>query len=224
MPSTIEEIFGALSIAGNLIFQAFTRPRYSRWGATDEEVRRRLPGDDYTTVPQISNTRAITIDAPPAQVWPWLVQLGYGRGGLYSYEKLERLIGCEMHNADRIQPELQDLKIGDTIALDPRIPLPYSVVDLQPEHYLLLMIAVDPSQNQPIDFSQLLPPVYDINTWLFYLEPQDVQKTRLLVRSRHAYPPGFANTLAWKVITDPIHFVMERRLLQGVKQRAEGRI
>ncbi len=221
MSSIINEFGGALSIGFNLLFQVFTRPGYSRWGATDDEVKRRLPGDEFTPVPRIQTTRAITIQAPPERVWPWIVQLGFGRGGLYSYELLENLAGCQMVNVDRILPELQNLRVGDAIRLDTRIPVPYTVHAIEPACYLLLAIAVDPSTNQALDLAKPVPPSHDINTWLFFLEPVGSSVTRLIIRSRHDYLPTFGNNLMWRTIVDPIHFVMERGMLKGIKNRAE---
>ena len=94
------------------------------WGATPEEVTGELPGDDLLPNPDILTTRAITIDAPPAAVWPWLVQMGSGRGGAYTYDWIENLFGLDMHSADEILPQFQDLKVGDELPLGPEAPAP----------------------------------------------------------------------------------------------------
>ena len=99
----------------------FRRPCLT-WGATPEEAARELPGDDLLANPDIIATRAITIDAPPAAVWPWLVQMGSGRGGVYTYDWIENLFGLGMHSADEILPQFQDLKLGDEFPLGPRPP------------------------------------------------------------------------------------------------------
>jgi hypothetical protein len=95
------------------------RPWHSRWGATQEEARRVLPYDHFVPTPLAQTTRAITIDAPAEQVWRWLVQLGQGRGGLYSYDWLENLADLEVHSVEEIIPELQNLKVGDLVRLAP---------------------------------------------------------------------------------------------------------
>jgi hypothetical protein len=95
------------------------RPQLQRWGATEAEVAEAVPGDGLVPAPRFSSTRAISIAAPPSSVWPWLVQIGEGRGGLYSYDALERLVGLGMESADVIVGELQDLAPGDTIRLAP---------------------------------------------------------------------------------------------------------
>ena len=78
-----------------------------------------MPGDELVSRPMMGYTRAITIDAPPDDVWPWLVQIGQGRGGLYSFDGLENLVGCDIHSADRILPDFQRLEVGDLIRLGP---------------------------------------------------------------------------------------------------------
>jgi hypothetical protein len=110
------------AIVGGLAagYAAIVRPRITRWGATDGEVQRALPGDDLTSrygYRPIS-TRAITIDAPPEDVWPWLVQMGSGRAGFYTHERVERLLFityADGHSATRIHPEWQELHVGDRV-------------------------------------------------------------------------------------------------------------
>ena len=85
------------------------------WGASPDEVRSAIPGDELLQDAEMVATRAITIDAPPSAIWPWLVQMGVGRGGAYTYDWIERLFGLDIHNVDRIVPELQDLSVGDVI-------------------------------------------------------------------------------------------------------------
>ena len=97
------------------------RPRQLRWGATDQESDEPLPGDDLIADPDLTATRAITIRASADQVWPWIAQLGQGRGGFYSYDFLENLVGCNIHSADRIVPEWQDVEVGDEVKLAPQV-------------------------------------------------------------------------------------------------------
>ena len=204
-PSILEEGLGALAIAGTIVTSPITRAWYSRWGANDQEVQMTLPGDDLVPKPELMSTRAITIQASASAVWPWLVQMGQGRGGLYSYERLENLVGCDMHNANQIIPEYQHLEIGDKVRLVPEGRDPYFLVS-----------AVDPARA--IILSGDDPPT----TWAFVLEPIDDNSTRLVVRWRQYYEPSFGNIIGWRVFTDPITFVMERKLLQGIKARVEA--
>lgn len=113
------------------------RPWHLRWGATREEVAARLPGDELASGRALDCTHAVTIHAPAAEVWPWLVQLGQGRGGFYSYTWLENLVGCRMENADRIHPEFQELEEGAPIYLHPKAP-PLRVTHLEPGRALVL--------------------------------------------------------------------------------------
>ncbi|MGB5844534.1 MAG: SRPBCC family protein [Anaerolineales bacterium] len=204
-PTIIDEGLGALAIAGYIVSSPLTRPWYSKWGATAGEVEMTLPGDEFVPNPVLESTRTITIQAPATAVWPWLVQMGQGRGGLYSYERLENLVGCDMHNADRIIPEYQQLKVGDKVRLVPEGREPYFLVS-----------AVEPGRAIILGGDD--PPT----TWVFILQPIDNNSTRLIVRWRQDYEPSFGNIIGWRVFTDPITFVMERKLLQGIKARVEA--
>src|SRR6201993_1687869 len=102
---------------GVIAYTLFFRRRCLTWGATDEEVSGKLPGDELLPDPDLVSTRAVTIDAPPGAVWPWLVQMGSGRGGAYTYDWIENLLGLNMHSASRILPQFQDLKVGDELPL-----------------------------------------------------------------------------------------------------------
>lgn len=207
-PSLLEEGVGALTMGANLLFSPLTRAWYAAWGATAAETERSLPGDELVPNPRLTTTRAITIHAPADRVWPWLVQLGQGRGGLYSFQRLENLARCDIENLDEIRPELQDLEAGDKVRLGPE-GYPYYVVrDIRPGRTLVL-------GTEPDDTGTL-------GAWVFHLEPAGETRTRLIVRSRLAYEPTWANRLIWRAVTDPIFFVMERRMLIGIRDRAEG--
>jgi len=203
-PTLVEEGLGAAAIAVTVLFSPLLRPWYSKWGASKAELEKSLPGDEQVPDPNLQSTRAITVQAPMAEVWPWLVQMGQGRGGLYSYEQLENLVGCDMRNADRILPEHQHLQIGDKVRLSQNDATPYFVVT-----------AIEPGQAIILGGDD--PPT----TWGFILDPIDENSTRLIVRFRQDYEPSLGNVISWRVFTDPITFVMERKMLRGIKQRAE---
>jgi hypothetical protein len=170
------------------------RPRLLRWGATREEARKPLPGDEAVPKAGIQYTRAVTINAPVEKVWPWLVQIGQGRGGFYSYDWLENLAGIGIHSASEIHPEWQTLKVGDSINLAPTVSLPVTVVE--PNRALVLQ------------------------GWgAFILEEKDPQTTRLIIRTRVG--AGLVSLLYLTLIEIP-HFIMERKMLLGLKQRAEA--
>jgi hypothetical protein len=123
-----EGIVGAAAIAFALV-TPFLRSRRTRWGATDAEVNGSLPGDDIIAHPKWQYTQAITIGVAAEKVWPWLVQMGQRRGGFYSYQSLENLVGCDIHNANIIIPEFQHLEAGNNILLHPKVPFPVALVE-----------------------------------------------------------------------------------------------
>lgn len=204
-PTLIDEGVGAAAIGITVLASPLLRPWYSRWGATEDEVDKVWPGDDQVPNPILATTRAITIQAPAERVWPWLVQMGQGRGGLYSYERLENLVGCGMRNADRIIPEHQHLEVGDKIRLSQDERTPYFIVT-----------AIEPGRAVVVGGDN--PPT----SWAFVVDPIDSESTRLIIRYRQSFEPSFANVLLWRVFTEPISFWMERKMLQGIKARAEA--
>lgn len=206
----LDNAAGALGIAATVAFSPLLRPLYARWGATDEEVAAALPGDAIVPHPSLQSTRAIDIAAAPADVWPWIVQLGYGRGGLYSYEGLENLVGCGIVNADAILPEHQHLAAGELIRMGPPGYPCFQVVDHVPARHLALQ-ALDPKTGAPGEMS-----------WLFLVAPTE-RGARLVVRGRMRVADRAADVLLWRVFTDPIWFVMERRMMIGIRDRAERR-
>ena len=200
---------GVMAFAGAVAaYVLLGRPRQLRWGATDREYGEPLPGDDLIADPDLAATRAITICAPSSQVWPWIVQLGQGRGGFYSYDFLENLIGCDIHSAGRIVPEWQELKPGDQVRLAPQAGL--AVTHLEPGRSLVLRGGV-PTGNTA--------PPYDF-TWAFALTDQPDGTTRLLVRERYAYTRPWALLLVEPVAA--VSFMMSQKMLRGIKDRAEN--
>jgi hypothetical protein len=197
-----------LGLAAATTALLFARDLYLRWGASEEEVRAPLPGDELLGAADLTATRAVTIRAPVEQVWPWLVQLGQGRGGFYSYDRLENLVGCEIESADRIVPEWQGLEVGDEVRLHPEVPL--QVVALEAGRALVLRGAVP--------MGEVAPP-YDF-TWAFVLAGQPGGTTRLLVRERYAYTRWWAPFLVEPV--ELVSFIMSRKMLSGIRDRAEG--
>ncbi len=198
----------------------------THWGATDAEVRRALPGDDLTPHPKVATTRAITIQAPAAAVWPWLAQIGYRRAGWYSYDGIHRLLRCAgsvddpRRSARRIIPELQGLQVGDRIHI--AAPLGYEVVAIEPGRALVLHSRVDTRTGQPWDPGGPLPDKYLNASWVWYLDPVGANETRLIVRFRQDYDRSLLNELMYGVITKLGGFLMERKTLLGLKERAEA--
>jgi hypothetical protein len=178
-----------------------------RWGATEEECDAVLPGDDLIANPDLLATRAITVHAAAEQVWPWIAQLGQGRGGFYSYDALENLVGCHIHSADQIAPEWQEINVGDQVKLHPEVGLDIAVVE--PGRALVLRGGV------PMGTA---PPPYDF-TWAFVLRERSDGTTRLLVRERYGYTQRWASLLVEPVAV--VAFVMSQRMLRGIRDRAE---
>ena len=215
-----EGVAGAFLIAIALL-ALFLRPWYRKWGATDAEVHRSLPGDDLVPHSKGGYTHAITIHAPPAEMWQWLVQIGQGRGGLYSYELLENLVGCKMHNADQIIPELQQLEVGDSILMHPTKGSPYKVAAIEPGRALVLQIRVDTQTGNTFELGDTMPDKYLNQSWVFFLEKLDERTTRLINRSRNDWNRSLGNTLVFGIFGS-ISLVMDRKMLLGIKQRAEA--
>jgi hypothetical protein len=196
------------------VYAALVRPRISRWGATDVEVTKVLPGDELpaTYGDRRVSTRAITIDAPPDEVWPWLVQMGSGRAGFYTHEWVERpmfITYADGHSATRIHPEWQQLQVGDRVPYSRFNSCEVTLVDR--------------------------PRVLVAGEWLV-LEPVDGgTKTRLIARTRGGWLEAFARMipLAGPLIArvaglvdrwplELLHHYMEAGMLEGIKARAEA--
>lgn len=208
--------FGGAQVLGTTVVAPVLRRWYNRWGATDAELAAAMPGDDLVAQPMLGYTRAITILAESAAVWPWLAQVGQGRGGLYSFDGLENLARCDIHSADRILPEHQSLAPGDLIRLGPSGYPCFRVADVAAPHRLVL-VGADPAP--PHDPATAGSPG-GIATWQWQLRPGPRPgTTRLVVRQRLAYPRSLS--VLWHVV-EPVAFVMERQMLRGIKQRAEG--
>jgi hypothetical protein len=186
---------------------AVLRARYLRWGATDEEVQIALPGDGLVLRADVTATRAVTVRAAAADVWPWIAQLGQGRGGFYSYDFLENLVGCEIHSADRIVREWQPIDVGDEVKLHPDMGL--TVAAVEPGRALVLRGGVPMGEK---------PSPYD-STWAFVLRDGSGGTTRLVVRERYGYSRWWARFIVEP--TELISFVMSRRMLRGIRDRAE---
>jgi hypothetical protein len=195
------------------------RPWHLRWGATDDELALALPGDELIPNPRLKATHAVTIRAAPAQVWPWLVQLGQGRGGFYSYDWLENAMGLDIHNADRILPEYQGLKVGDEIPFAPNgFSVPVAV--LEPARALVL------HGDTRIPGGAGAPPVrpgeYLAVSWGFHLSGQADGTTRLVERWRADWTPRLLNNVMYTGFLEAGAFLMQRKMLLGIKQRAEA--
>jgi hypothetical protein len=192
------------------------RPRLERWGATDDEVDVHLPGDHLIAEPASQVTRAITVDAPPEDVWPWIVQLGADRGGFYSYDWLENLFGLGIHSASEVVPDWQERAIGDLVSANAGSTGGWRVVDVRPPDALVLKM-VDPTTGEPARRDQGWRWEF---LWTFAVRDAGLGRSRLLIRER----TGFGSRVT-KALLAPVGIVswfMTQKTLRGIKARAEG--
>lgn len=192
---------GAATVGGAAVVYALLHKPMLGWGATSAELTNPMTGDDLVPHAELVVTRAITIAATPEQVWPWVVQVGIGRAGGYTYDWLERLAGLHVTSADRIIEELQNLEVGDVIPLD-NDGTGLRVVLLEPAHVLA-------TRNDEGTWS-----------WTWTLEPL-LDRTRLVSRTRMTFT-SLANRVGTQVLMLPASLVMERKMLLGLRDRAEG--
>ncbi len=194
-------ILVGLIILGVILVVLLT-PWMDRWGASQEEIAATYPGDELVASPASFVNRAITIDARPEHIYPWLVQLGAGKGGFYTYTSLEKLIGCPLVNADSIHDEWQNLQVGDEVKMCPKDPAPppYIVAQIHPNRAIVLG---HKDKDEWVDL------------WQFILVPRSDGSTRLVLRTRTMMVGGF-----WNII-HPGVFIMEYGMLNGIKTRAE---
>jgi hypothetical protein len=191
-------------ICVGLIYYFPLRAWYRHWGATVAEIGRAILGDNEASDANYETTLAVTIDAAPVAVWPWLVQMGYRRGGLYSYDWLDRAFGfLDASSADRILPEYQKLEAGDVIPVGRGAGFPVRFVEAQ--RTLVLAGASDGFRW----------------VWQFGLYPVNERQTRLISRNRASVP----HTVRWTLfvrLLEPAAFIMTRKMLLGIKRRAEA--
>jgi hypothetical protein len=188
-------------------------PWMTRWGATNAEVETSYPGDDLVADAGLVTTRAVTVQATPAQIYPWLVQLGVDRGGMYSLLWVENLMGLHVKNADRIHEEWQTLQVGDLVRFTPEEyflnPGPgLWVKQMEREQALVFCFGMETEMPDPCT-----------DTWQFVLTPQADGTTRLILRSQSAAGAGMSAS-AGKVFQG-LTFIMERSMLLGIRERAE---
>ncbi len=195
---------------GALLYAA--RRYFRDWGTTKAESGGTMPGDELFPSPVLQATEGVWIDAPAERVWPWLVQLGQDRGGLYSFEKLENLVGLHYRNAGRLHPEWQHLRVGDTVRL-------------VPERWLGLPGGVELDVAEMADGRSIVlrggPPRLPVDVvWSFQVTPHWDDRCRLLVRTRLALRRPTDFLLA--ELIGPLRAFVVRGMLLGIKRRAEN--
>ncbi len=186
-------------------------------GSRPDERRRDWPGDRLLPVVDVRATRAITVRAPAAAVWPWLLQLGLGRGGFHSYELLERLGGIDVRNVERLLPDFQSLEIGQEILLHPAAPGLW-VALLEPDEHLCFRTWRDAQ-----DLADRDPEI--VASWSLYLVRESAGVCRLLLRAckQERRPRSRGARLVATLLEDPLDLVMEQRMLRTIRRLAERR-
>ncbi|HUZ54518.1 MAG TPA: hypothetical protein VMU94_18590 [Streptosporangiaceae bacterium] len=183
-------------------YQVLWRYRCQNWGATPDEVALSLPGDELMPDADVVTTRVIAVRAPPEVVWPWIVQMGSGRAGAYTYDWLENLFGLDMHSADVILPQFQDVAAGQ------EFPLASGCGVMRVE-------GVDPERAYVLRFPEARL------VWIFALRPEG-NVTRLVSRNRIRTPVrSAAGRLGYALIMEPGSLIRERKMLLGIRERAE---
>lgn len=203
----LSKIVGILGLVGLVVaaYILWARPYQLRWGATDEELQRSMPGDELNPNPKFLATRAITIEATPEEIWPWLIQMGYKRAGFYGYDILENLASPRgIRSADRILPEFQHFTVGDEVPISPAGDLVFYAIE--PNRYLIWSGEAG----------------WGGFTWALY--PVDDNRTRLVSRFRWSHNWRKPSQLALDLFTEFTDHLSVRKILQGVKGRVEGRI
>ena len=210
----VASLEGAALMVWHLVATPFIGRARLHWGATKQEEAAALPGDDFIEAPTWQYTLGIDIDAAPTEVWPWIVQIGQARGGFYSYQGLENLIGCRIRNVAEVIPEFQSPQIGDEIRLHPQAP-PLRIEMVDPPHALVLHGAPGADDAEE---------AYVETTWQFIVAGTPGGSSRLLNRGRFGYGDDLADRVfVGKFPLEPVSFVMNRKMMLEIKRLAESR-
>jgi hypothetical protein len=208
----------AVTVAGFLVVLAaltsynfIARPWFLHWGATAEDKTRPLLGDDAWIGGRVTGTRAVTIEATPEEVWPWLVQIGQDRAGFYSYTWLENLFLADIHNTLEIRPGWQTREVKEIVP------------GVKPGYMFGLLPDKEGSTGWRVSFIAPGRAMTLRNWGTFALEPDGAGRTRFLSRSRSEPMPGVFGRLLSFWVLDPAHFIMEKRMMTEIKRLAEGR-
>jgi hypothetical protein len=191
----------------------FLRRWRNRWGIDRVTVRARFPGDDLVDRPRWQWTHAIDVRVPAAEVWPWIAQIGADRAGFYSYQWLENLAGCGIDNAEALHPEWE-ATTGDDLVLHPEAPA-LRIVEVKAERYLVAHGAPDPRLDLATDR-------WVAASWLFLVRPLAAHRCQVVSRYRVATSRHLPMRLQYgPTFVEPVGFAMDRRMLKGIKRRAE---
>lgn len=194
----------------------FLRPARSHWGLSAEQASVTRVGDELVPKPRWSWTHAVDIDASADQVWPWVAQVGADRGGFYSYQWLENLVGCNLRNAEALDPGWVH-RVDDALVLHPRVPA-LRVTSVTPGRSLVAFAAPDETARaggRP----------WASASWAFLVEPLGADRCRVVSRFRCACSEDFATRLVQgPALLEPVGFAMDRRMLLGIRDRVMGNL
>lgn len=208
-------VLAALGVAG---YALAIRPKLLRSGATDAEVSAPFPGAELVPGGRRGATMAVTIDAPPSAVWPWLAQMGCDRAGWYSWDRLDN---GGVPSAERVHPEWQDVAVGDRWISTPSGATWFEVAAVEPDRFLALRAPLDLHGGRPFDPARRRPRFYNDTLWAFLLKELPDRRTRLVVSGYAADRPhplvALGNLLFW----EPAHWIMQTRQFANLKHRAE---
>ena len=203
---------GAALIVWNLVATPLIGRRRLRWGTVATEASDSLPGDEFVPEPRWSYTLGVSIDASPHDVWPWIAQIGQGRGGFYTYQTLENLVGCKITNTTELLPDHQHPAVGGEIYLHPTAP-PMRIEIVDPPHALVLF-------GSPAEVGDEAS--WGMSTWQFVVNPHPSGGSRLLTRGRYDHSPDWKSRLTFgRFPIEVISFVMSRKMMLEIKRLAE---
>ena len=191
----------------------------SRWGMSRSEAAQTFPVDELVPEPKSAFTHGVIIQAPARDVWPWIAQIGQGKGGFYSYEALENINGLKIYNSDRILPQFQNPKVGESVSFGPKdaYPIVYCEhgkgIAIENWYDFKTKTTYDPENYSPCKMLHL--------TWLWYIEALDEKTSRFISRNRVTYSSSFKTNFIFRVLLEPIVFAMDRKMCRGIKRRAE---
>lgn len=186
-------------LTGSGFFRLY-RPWQLRWGATPEEVGRGMPGDEVVPAPTFNATRAVTVEATPEAIWPWIVQIGFGRAGWYTYDLLDNM---GRRSAEELIPELQHIEVGDLVPMGPGEDAGMRVKEIETGRWIVWW-----DKNH-------------LTTWTWLLDPMPTGGTRLVTRVRSRSSWRHPTTAVWLLLFEVADFPLMRKCLLGIKRRAE---
>ncbi len=199
-------------ILWNLVATPFIGRKRLRWGTVGTEPTDPLPGDELVPTPKWSYTLGVAIDAPPEAVWPWIAQIGQGRGGFYTYQTLENLAGCKITNTTEVLPDHQHPEVGGDIYLHPTAP-PMRIELVDPPNALVLF-------GSPAEIGA--EESWGVSTWQFVVKPGVDGGSRFLTRGHYDHTPDWKSRLAFQRFPiEVITFVMSRKMMLEIKRLAE---